>query len=205
MTEAVNEASSTLAIAPRKSLSLRASQITRAAVLLIVGFAIAFTATLHENVATNRWMLAGAFTLAGLATLLEFTARRADRSSWPLVVRAAAMFLAGGALLATHEQGAAAIVIIAWAVVHALLVLLPALRDSAARASAVPAAILSLALAVAVLLFRDDPVALIGFFGGYAVIAGVFLGISAFDERAASPGAASAVEQNPSPSTGSAG
>ena len=42
---------------------------------------------------------------------------------------------------------------------------------------AVPSLLLSAALAVFALLFRDDAVALIGFFGAYAIIRGVFLGI----------------------------
>ena len=50
-------------------------------------------------------------------------------------------------------------------------------------------------LAVLALLFRDDEVATLGFFGAYAIIGAVFLGISAFDgtrrsatDPAAAPG-----------------
>ena len=52
---------------------------------------------------------------------------------------------------------------------------------------AVPSALLSGALALLILLFRDDLIAVIGFFGAYAIVRAVFLGISAFDTRGTAP------------------
>ena len=62
------------------------------------------------------------------------------------------------------------------------------MQGSQARGVAVPSALLSGALALLVLVFRDDLIAVIGFFGAYAIVRGVFLGISAFDTRGSAVG-----------------
>ena len=168
---------------PSDSL-LRTLRVVHAAVLLAVGFVIAFTATIHENVASNRWIIAASLLAIGAATLLVYWAQRNLGGSWPVAARAAAMIAAGGALLVVQGQLELAVVVILWALVNAVLIDASAATKLETRRETLPGTLLSIALGVAIFMFREDPVAVIGFFGAYTTIAGVFLGISAFDRRA---------------------
>lgn len=158
-------------------------RILRAVVLVAVGFVIAFTATLHEDVASNRWILTASFLALGFATLLVYWAQRNQGGSWPIAAQAAAMIATAGALLVVQTQLEIAVTIILWAVVNAVLIDATAATKLETRKQTLPGTLLSLALAVATIIFREDPVAVIGFFGAYVIVAGVFLGISAFDRR----------------------
>lgn len=156
----------------------------RAILMLAIGIAIAFTAPLHENVTADHWMIATAFAILGLATLAEYLVQRATPGAWPIAARAVIALLAGAVLLVPQLLDFALVVTL-WAILNAALIDALALTKFDSRRDTLPATILSLMLAAAVTFVRDDPVAAIGFFGAYAVIAGVFLGISAFDSRAA--------------------
>ncbi|WP_382334922.1 hypothetical protein [Leucobacter soli] len=161
--------------------ALRRAGLIRAVALVLVGLAIAFTATLHESFAFDHWLLSTSLTVIGAVTLVEYWALRSTLESWWVAARAVIAFAAAGALIAVADDVSLALVIVFWAMLTAVITLMRLLRGVQPRRVAVPSALLSLALAVVTLLVREDPVAVIGFFGAYAVIRGVFLGISAFD------------------------
>lgn len=165
------------------SPALRSARFGRALVLLAAGVAIAFTAPMHQNLEANRWMVSASLLLLGLMTLVEHIVQRGDHAAWPIAVRAALLFFAAGGVLVAESHLGLAIVIAIWAIANAVLVYASALTGLESSRQALPAALLSLALGAVALILRDDPVAVLGFFGVYAVICGVFLGISAFDGR----------------------
>ncbi len=200
MTELANGSSlSPIDVTPEAApnfVSLRTARVTRAATLFVVGIAIAFTAPLHESFTFNRWVLLVAFALLGLATLFEYFAQRKNRAHGFTSIRALLMFIAAIAVLLSNDSLGLTIVVAAWAVANAIVLFATAIHTRATRGQALPAALLGLVLAVAVVIFRNDPVGVIGFFGMYAFISGVFLGITAFDTR---------VERGTAPSTATPG
>ncbi len=171
---------------PEGRAVLRA-RLLRAAVLLIVGIAIAFTATLHRDTNFDRWALSASLLAIGAVTVIEFFALRPERGSWLVATRAAMALIAGGAMLAAVSPVAISFTLVIWAAASALITVVRVSQGSQARNVGVPSALLSGALAVLVLLFRDDLIAVIGFFGAYAIVRAVFLGISAFDARGNAP------------------
>jgi len=175
------EAQAQLALQQRKQQ--RNVSLIRAGVLIVVGVAIAFTATSHENLEVNRWMFGVAFLLIGVATLIEFTVKRSEPYAWTVATRAAVAVVAGMLALLAPDHLFIAYTISGWGVLNGLLVISPGLTDADRRKTLMPAAFLSLALAVLVFLNHSDSVAVIGFFGAYAVISGIFLAIAAFDPR----------------------
>jgi len=188
--------------------SIRTARLLRSAALLLAGFAVAFTAVLHEQLSFDRWLLVASLAFIGAVTLVEYRALRSSLESWWVAARAVIAFAAAGSLIAAGSSAAIALVLALWAVLTAVITLMRLARGAQPRAVALPSAALSIALAVVTLLVRDDPVAVIGFFGAYAVIRGVFLGISAFDARGAatsttpaptapSPGAADPIAAEP--------
>lgn len=163
----------------------RAAQLVRAAVLVVVGVVIAFTAPLHRELGFDLWVLGGGLALIGAATLLEYFALRGTSESWWIAARAVVALAAAGSLLAVSDSLTMALVLALWAALTAVITIMRLARGVQPMKVAVPSLLLSAALAVLALLFRDDAVALIGFFGAYAIIRGVFLGIAAFDPRPA--------------------
>ena len=171
--------------APAEFRGFRAAQLVRAAVLVIVGVAIAFTAPLHRQLDFDLWVLGGGLTLIGAATLLEYLALRGTSESWWIAARAIVAFAAAGSLLAVGDSFTMALILALWATLTAVITVMRLARGVQPVKVAVPSLLLSIALAILALLFRDDVVAIIGFFGAYAIIRGVFLGIAAFDPRPA--------------------
>jgi len=167
--------------------ALRTARVVRAVALLIVGFGITFTATVHEDPEFVRWTLLAGLTLIGAATVLEYWLLRGAPESWWIAARAVIAFGAAGALLAVADTVSAALVLMVWGVLTGVVTFMRLVRGVQPARVAVPSLLLSFALAVVALLVRQDPVALIGFFGAYAVIRGVFLGIAAFDRGTAAP------------------
>ena len=177
-----------------ESGKLRVARLLRAGALLIAGFAIAFTAPLHADAAFDRWMFAVTLLAIGVTTTLEFFALRSTPASGLVAVRAAVALIAAAAVLASGSAPDTSLVISAWAAASVVIAVVRVTRGSQARAVAVPSALLSGLLAVLVLMFRDDLIAVIGFFGAYAIVRGVFLGISAFDTREVAPSEGPATE-----------
>ena len=177
-----SDVSATAASEPR---GIRAAQLVRAAVLVAVGFAVAFTAPMHRQLDFDLWALGGGLALIGAATLLEYLALRGTAESWWVAARAVVAFAAAGSLLAVTDTFTMALVLALWAALTAVITVMRLVRGVQPLKVAVPSLLLSIALAASALLFRDDAVAVIGFFGAYAIIRGVFLGIAAFDPRPA--------------------
>ncbi len=164
---------------------LRAAQLVRATVLIVIGLAIAFTAPFHEQLGFDRAMLVTALTLIGAATVFEYFALSGTSESWWVAARAIVAFAGAGSAIAAADRASIALVVTVWAALTALITLMRLLRGAQLKKVAVPSLLLSAGLALAAILTREDPVAVIGFFGAYAMIRGVFLGISAFDPRTA--------------------
>ena len=185
MTAAIHESSRS---GNPESRDLRRARLLRAAVLLAAGIVIAFTATLHSDPAFDRWVLCASLLAIGLTTVIEFFAMRATPASWLVAARAALALLAAVMVLASTSAFGTSLVIAVWAAASAIIAVVRVMQGSQARGVAVPSALLSGALALLVLVFRDDLIAVIGFFGAYAIVRGVFLGISAFDTRGSAVG-----------------
>lgn len=152
----------------------------RAALLVLTGLAIAFTAPLHENIAFNRSVFV--LLCAGLIVLgaLGFVRSRRDRSSEiaPAALGALAL-VAGVVTLATSSASTFAIILLVWAAITALVELGTGIVTKN-RESLVTGVLAGL-LAVVLGLAGGDPVAVIGFLGAYGVLSGVYLAIAAFD------------------------
>lgn len=181
MASAMNEAAPS---ATPEQRSLRRAKLLRAAVLLASGLVIAFTATMHSSLGFDLGVVMASLTLIGLATLVEYLALRGTAESWWVAARAVIAFAAVGSLLAVGDSVGLALVLAVWAALTAVVTGMRLVRGVQPSSVAVPSLLLSIGLAVAVLLVREDPIAVIGFFGAYAVVRGVFLGIAAFDTRA---------------------
>lgn len=171
-------------------MTSRAVRLVRVVVLLCAGLVIAFSATLHEQLVFDRTVAAASLLALALAHLIAWL-RTPQRSAVMLLVAVCAL-VAGVAVLFTAQVPAFALVVAAWALVNGLLEFVAVKLNQSHRGDGLLMGALGVLLALLVLLVRNDPVAIIGFFGAYAVIGGVFLGISAFDRRDTEPEAATA-------------
>lgn len=198
MATAANETALPPIVDPR---SLRTARLLRSGALLLTGLGIAFTAPLHEQLEFDRWAIFVGLLIIGCVTFVEYRVLRFTLESWWIAARAIIAFAAVGALLAVSDSVGIALVVAAWAALTAVVTILRLVRGAQPKQVAIPSALLSVALAVISLLVMGDAVALIGFFGAYAVIRGVFLGISAFDGGAAAHTAPAAASPEIDPST----
>lgn len=173
---------------------LRFARLLRAVALLAVGLFIAFTATFHEQLAFDVSVALGGLAIIGVVTAVEYWVLRGTAESWWVAARAVIAFAAAGALLAITDSLGLSFIIAIWAALTGVVTVMRLVRRVQPPRVAVPSLLLSFALAVSVLLVRTDPVAIIGLFGAYAVIRGVFLGISAFDTRESVDAALAAAE-----------
>lgn len=157
----------------------------RAVLIAAIGFAITFTAPLHENLAFNRAVFV--VLCAGLVALgvLRVALSRRQRGEQPSVVGRSAVLLAAVALLAgiatlvTSAESSFTLIVILWATLGALLEGFIGLRTG--NRDSVMAGALSGILAVALSFASADLVAVIGFLGAYGILTGVYLAIAAFD------------------------
>ncbi|KIP51411.1 DUF308 domain-containing protein [Leucobacter komagatae] len=163
----------------------RWTRVLRSAVLFIVGLVITFTATFHEQLGFDLSVVAAALGVIGVVHLVEAVFRR-GRSGIPIATALGLLSLLAATLLVILGNELAFVVVIAaWALASALLEFLGSTILPGSRQDSTLVGAAGLLLALTVLLSRGDLVAVIGFFGAYAVIAGVFLGIAAFDTRRA--------------------
>ncbi|MDI6023497.1 hypothetical protein QBL02_08065 [Leucobacter sp. UT-8R-CII-1-4] len=172
--------------ASHEARALRTAHLIRAAVLVVIGVAIAFTAPLHSQFEFNIWVLGVGFVLIGAATLLEYSAARGTNESWWIAARAVVAFAAAGSLIAVTDTTTLALIVAIWALLTALITTMRLVRKTQPPRVALPSLLLSVALAAATLMTSSDPIAVIGFFGAYAIVRGVFLAIAALDTREAS-------------------
>lgn len=159
----------------------RAAQLIRAGVLVAVGIVIAFTAPLHREVDFDRLVIGASLTLIGVATLIEYRSMLGTAEAWWIAARAVVAFAAAGSMIAAVDSLSLALVVVLWAVLTGVITLMRLVRKVQPPRVALPSMILSVALAVTALVAREDPVAVIGFFGAYAIVRGVFLAIAALD------------------------
>lgn len=161
----------------------RRVQAVRSIVLVAVGLLITFTATFHEQFGFDLAVVVGALVALGGVHILESWHRRGRGGSAIALALGAVSFIAAVALAVLGTEVAFAVTIAAWALGSALLEFMGMVITPGSRQDAPLVGATGVLLALAVLLARADLVAVIGFFGAYAVIAGVFLGIAAFDTR----------------------
>lgn len=172
-------------------LPSRPVRLLRVAVLLLAGLGIAFTATMHGRLGFDLGVTSAVLGAIGASHLVEwFSLRGRGRNAVPLLL--AIVAIASAVLLpATASVGGSvlgfAMVIAAWALASALLEFIGATTRPGTRQDSTLLGGIGILLALLVLLVREDQVAILGFFGAYSVIAGVFLGISAFDTRRTAP------------------
>lgn len=157
--------------------------LLRAGALLVVGLVITFSATLHENFAFDVGVIASGLALLGVVHLVEWSQRRGKTGAPIALILGIVSLVAAVLVFAQTTELALAIIIASWSLVCALLEFLGMTITPGSRHDAVIIGAIGMLLAVLVLVFRNDAVAVIGFFGGYAIIAGVFLAIAGFDTR----------------------
>lgn len=155
----------------------------RAGALFGIGLIILFTATLHGNTAFDVAIGSSALALIGAVHLIEWAQRRGEPGAAVALILGIISIAFAVLVFTLRDPLAFAMMIAAWALVSALLefvgmVVAPGTRQDAAIIGAA-----GVLLSIFVLFTREDIIAVIGFFGGYAILAGVFLGIAAFDSR----------------------
>lgn len=166
---------------PVNALPARPIRLIRVGVLFVAGVVIAFSATMHEQLGFDTAVAAVAIGAVGVAHLIEwFSLRATGGNPVPLLLGVTAVIAAIVLPLSASVLGFA-VTVAAWALVSALLEFLGMTTRPGTRQDATLLGALGLLLALLVLLVREDQVAILGFFGAYAIFAGVFLGISAFD------------------------
>lgn len=158
-------------------------KLIRVAVLMLAGFAIAFSAPMHEQLGFDTAIAAIAIAAIGVAHLVEwFTLRATGGNPVPLLLGVVSIAAAIG-IVFSGSVIAFAMLVAGWALVCALLEFVGSTVRPGSRQDAIFLGAIGMLLALLVVLVREDGVAVIGFLGAYAVLAGVFLGISAFDTR----------------------
>lgn len=158
-------------------------KLIRAAAALLVGLAITFTGTLHSSLGFNHGLAIVAFALFAAAHLFAWWYARTRNKDVVSLILAIASIVAAIVLPMTHTAAGLAVVIAAWALMQGLLEFIGAATRQGGRQDATILGALGMLLSVVTLLVFRDTVAIIGFFGAYALIVGVFLGIAAFDVR----------------------
>lgn len=158
-------------------------RLLRAAALLVIGFAVAFTATFHEQFTFDFTVISASLVIIGCTHVIEWSGRRGTGGAPVALLIGIISVLAGILILAMRTELTLAVIVASWALVSALLEFVGMTVVPGSRQEAPIIGAAGVLLAITVLLSRNDLVAVIGFFGAYAVIAGVFLGIAAFDSR----------------------
>lgn len=160
-----------------------ASKLVRAAVALLIGLLVTFSGTMHEMLAFDRAVAVAAFALFAVAHLFAWWHTRSGERD-PISLILAVTAVASAVIVPFTEASASfAVVIAGWALLQGLFEFIGAAIRPGSRQDSTILGALGVLLAVAQLLVLRDPVAIIGFFGAYALIVGVLLGISAFDVR----------------------
>lgn len=168
--------------ASQNPLPSRSVRLVRVSVLAVVGIVVAFSAPLHQQLAFDVAIAAVAIAALGVAHAAEWISMRASGGSpIPLLLSTVALAAAATLAFSVTTALAFAITIAAWALASALLEFIGAATRPGTRQDATLLGGLGVLLALLVLVVREDQVAILGFLGAYAIVAGVFLGISAFD------------------------
>jgi uncharacterized membrane protein HdeD (DUF308 family) len=145
-----------------------------------MGFVIAFTAPLHEDLIFNRSVFIGLCVgLVALGALGLARAKRADDSQFAPAAIGALTLIAAVVTLATSAASSFALILIVWAAATAVIEVVTGLRlhNRESITSGALAGVLAIALSVS----SSDPVAAIGLLGAYGILVGVYLAIAACD------------------------
>ncbi|MFC5337358.1 DUF308 domain-containing protein [Leucobacter denitrificans] len=164
-------------------LAPRWVRLLRAIVLCVFGFAITFSATLHEDLGFDVAIVSSALVVIGAVHIIEWTKRRGKPGAPVALLLGVVSIVAGILVFTIRLELGLAVVIAAWALICGLLEFVGITVVPGTRSEGALVGFAGLVLALAVLIVREDLVAVVGFFGGYAVLTGVFLGIAAFDPR----------------------
>lgn len=151
----------------------------RPAILVVAGLVVTFTAALHHVLDFDRTMVGLALVALGAAHLVEWRSS-VSRHPIPLLLGAVAVIAALLQLFAATPT-VFALILAAWALVSGLVELLGAMLGFSSRVDSVFLGALGVVLATLILLVLADPIASVGFFGAYAMMAGVYTAISAID------------------------
>lgn len=161
----------------------RWARVLRAVVLVAIGAVITFSATLHSQLTFDVAMISSGLALIGTSHLIEWNQRRGKAGAPIALILGITSLVFAVLVFLLRDAFALAMLVAAWALVSALLEFVGMAVVPGSREDAPLIGGFGVLLSLFVLLSRDDVVAVIGFFGGYAVLAGVFLGIAAFDIR----------------------
>lgn len=159
----------------------------RAALLILSGAAIAFTATLHDTVFSQTLfaMSVLAVALGELVVGLSVGARRRV-SAVTATQGMFALLAAGSTVLARDNFGIFALTVTLWAAFTALVEVWfswSAAQRSPGREIRVVGLITGL-LAVLLVVVPSSPASVIGLYGGYCFVVGVYMAIAAADRAA---------------------
>lgn len=168
----------------RRATSLRVQVLVPALILLLAGFAVTFTQTLHEQLGFNSAVVSVFGVLYGVSHIVfMLPATRGTWSVTTLIVAVVSIVMGALAPFMGTTAGLATLILI-WASVITLTSVWDWVqtRERDALLVGILAALLAAILALGA---RELP-AVMGFFAGFCIIVGVYLGIASFDRTARS-------------------
>lgn len=156
----------------------------RAALLVLAGAAITFTATLHDT-AFSQLLFAVSVLVVALGELITGlgVAPRGRVSTLTVAQTVLAAGAAGATLLTSNNFGFFTLTVTLWAAATAIIEVWfswKATRRSPGREIRVVGVITGL-LAVLLVVIPSTPTSVIGLYGGYCFVVGVYVAIAAFD------------------------
>lgn len=162
----------------------RVPGLLTAATFILAGFAITFTQNLHEHLAYNRLVFA-LFGVITAAILLTTAVRfRGTRFRAQLILAGVLFLAAGVAAQLSATVAALSVVMTVWAAGLTVILLWAWARQR--RSEIIMLALLAGILAVILASGARGLPAVMGFFGGYAMLTAVYLAIASVDTARAS-------------------
>ena len=158
---------------------VRVPGLLLAGVFIAAGFAITFTQDLHGDLLFNQGVFAIFGIAAGMILLGTAFARTGAPARTPLIVLGVASFGAGLATLFATSVPILSIIITVWAAAVTVVLVWVWARERLRELLVL--AILSGVLAIVLAAGARELPAVMGFFGGYAVITAVYLAIASVD------------------------
>lgn len=157
--------------------------LVRALALFLAGFVIAFTAPLHDVAFSAMLFIVTVLAIAILDLVTAVVAHAHPPSRTLALWRFLAAVLATVAILVSTSEEALAFVVTLWAAATALIEVWFGWASRTARDSKelLGSGIFAGLAAILLLVLPDDPVSVIGVFGGYCFVVATFIGIAAFD------------------------
>lgn len=160
--------------------------MARATLLLVSGVVITFTAALHDTVFAEVLFALSVLLVSGVEVLTYRLGKVRSRIPRDAVLRAVLALVAALVVLVTIGSfGALAITVIVWAAMTAIIDVSAGWKaqDVSYSRELRVTGILAGGLALLLVLIPGSPVSVIGLYGGYCFLVGVFLAIAAFDRQ----------------------